>query len=107
MFEMVDARAADTAAEDIYSKAIRAGRRTYFFDVKATRNDDYFISIAESRRVDAGNGDSYFEKHKIRLYKEDFEKFTEGLSDVMEYIRSHKPEFFEDINDDRTGIYEK
>ena len=81
--------------EEVYSKAVRAGRRTYFFDVKATRNDDYFLTITESRKKQAKDGSFFFDKHKIYLYKEDFSKFAEGLEEVVGYIKRHKPEFFE------------
>lgn len=79
--------------EDIYSKVVRAGKRTYFFDVKATRRNDYYLTITESKKRVGRDGKFYFEKHKIFLYKEDFEKFTEGLSEVVEYIKSHQTDF--------------
>ncbi|MBP8850592.1 MAG: PUR family DNA/RNA-binding protein [Breznakibacter sp.] len=72
--------------EEIYSKAIRAGKRTYFFDVKATKGNDYFLTLTESKKRVEEDGSFYFEKHKIFLYKEDFEKFAEGLKDVIETI---------------------
>lgn len=80
--------------EEVYSKVVRAGRRTYFFDVKATRNDDYFITITESRKKIGKDGGFSFDKHKIYLYKEDFAKFGDGFSEVVEYIKKHKPDFF-------------
>ncbi len=71
--------------EEVFSKKVRAGKRTYFFDVKATRSNDYYITVTESKkRLE----DGVFVKHKIFLYKEDFEKFTEGLKDTVEYIKS-------------------
>ncbi len=73
--------------EEIYTKAVRAGKRTYFFDVKATRNNDYYLTITESKKTFDNDGSQNFEKHKIFLYKEDFEKFTEGLEDVVSYIK--------------------
>lgn len=79
---------------EVYSKVVRAGKRTYFFDVKATRADDYFITITESRRKTLTDGEVVFEKQKLHLYKEDFEKFAEGLESVVEYIRKAKPENF-------------
>lgn len=88
-------------SEEVYSKAIRAGRRTYFFDVKATRNDDYYLTITESRKKTGKDGNFSFEKHKIYLYKEDFSKFAEGLGDVVDYVREHKPECF---NPDGTAV---
>ncbi|MCC8019118.1 MAG: PUR family DNA/RNA-binding protein [Rikenellaceae bacterium] len=80
--------------EEVYSKAVRAGRRTYFFDVKATRNDDYFLTITESRKKQMKDGSFVYDKHKLYLYKEDFAKFSDGLEEVISYIKEHKPEFF-------------
>ena len=75
--------------EDIFSRAIRAGKRTYFFDVKATRSNEYYLTITESkRRFNNEQGKFYYEKHKLFLYKEDFEKFTQGLKDVIDFIES-------------------
>lgn len=74
--------------EEIYSKAVRAGKRTYFFDVKATRNNDYYLTITESKKKLDTEGNQNFEKHKIFLYKEDFEKFAEGLDEIVEYIKA-------------------
>jgi hypothetical protein len=73
---------------DVFSKTIRAGKRTYFFDVKETRKKDQFLTITESKKRFHKDGHFYFEKHKIFLYKEDFEKFTEGLSDVLDFIKT-------------------
>jgi len=81
--------------EDIYSKVVRAGKRTYFFDVKATRRNDFYLTITESKKRIGRDGKFYFEKHKIFLYKEDFEKFADGLTDVVEYIREHQPDIEE------------
>ncbi len=73
--------------EEVFSKKVRAGKRTYFFDVKATRSNDYYVTITESKkRLE----DGVFIKHKIFLYKEDFEKFAEGLTETVEYIKSHQ-----------------
>ncbi|MHC1707646.1 MAG: DUF3276 family protein [Bacteroidales bacterium] len=77
--------------EEIFSKAVRAGKRTYFFDVKATRSDEYYLTITESkRRFSNEQGKFFYEKHKIFLYKEDFQKFTNGLTDVIEFIETGK-----------------
>lgn len=85
----------NTESNDILSKAVKAGHRTYFFDVKATRNNDYYLTITESRRkIDSGGGVSY-DKHKIYLYKEDFRKFANGLNEMVEYVKTQIPEFFE------------
>ena len=73
--------------EDIYSKAIRAGKRTYFFDAKATRNEDYYLTITESKKRYDKEGNYTFEKRKIFLYKEDFDKFSEGLLEALDVLR--------------------
>ncbi|RVU26796.1 DUF3276 family protein [Sandaracinomonas limnophila] len=73
--------------EELYSKRIRAGKRTYFFDVKSTRSQDYYITITESRRHQKEDGFVY-EKHKMFLYKEDFDKFVEGLQDVVAHVKT-------------------
>lgn len=72
--------------EDVYSKAVRAGKRTYFFDVKATRGRDLYITITESKKRTHEDGTASYEKHKIFLYKEDFEKFIDGFKDVVAEI---------------------
>ena len=73
--------------EEVFSKKVRAGKRTYFFDVKATRSNDYYITVTESKkRLE----DGVFVKHKIFLYKEDFEKFAEGLKDTIDYIKANQ-----------------
>jgi hypothetical protein len=68
--------------DEVYSKVIKAGKRTYFFDIKSTRGNDLFITVTESKKS-TENGTESFQKHKIFLYKEDFEKFQEGLEDVI------------------------
>ena len=77
--------------DQILSKAVKAGRRTYFFDVRATRGDDYFLTITESRKTVDAEGNTTYDRHKIFLYKEDFDKFVHGLSETLDYIRSHRP----------------
>ena len=76
--------------EEIFTKVVRAGKRTYFFDVKATRKDDYYLTITESKKRLGKEGKVFYEKHKIFLYKEDFEKFAEGLNDAVTYIYNGK-----------------
>ena len=73
---------------EIYSKSVRAGKRTYFFDVKSTRSGDHYLTITESKKKFDQDGNFHFEKHKIFLYKEDFEKFKDGLTDVVEKVIS-------------------
>ena len=76
--------------EEIYSEAVRAGKRTYFFDVKSTRADELYLTITESKkRFNNEDGKFYFEKHKVFLYREDFEKFRDGLMKAMEYIEAN------------------
>jgi hypothetical protein len=72
--------------EEIFTKVVRAGKRTYFFDVKSTRKDDYYLTITESKKRLGKEGKVFYEKHKIFLYKEDFEKFAEGLKEAVAYI---------------------
>ena len=83
-------RDAEEYGDQILSKAVKAGRRTYFFDVRATRGDDYFLTITESRKITAPDGTSSYDRHKIFLYKEDFSKFADGLHEVVEFIRRSK-----------------
>jgi hypothetical protein len=78
--------------QEIYSKVVRAGKRTYFFDVKSTRSDEYYLTITESKKRFGENGKFHYEKHKIFLYKEDFEKFAESLQDIVDYIHENQPE---------------
>lgn len=75
-----------SSREDVYSKSIRAGKRTYFFDVKATRANDLYLTITESKKRFSDDGKRFYEKHKLFLYKEDFEKFVEGLKDTITEI---------------------
>lgn len=77
------------AGEDVFSKPVRAGKRTYFFDVKATKGNDYYLTITESKRKVERDGRYTYDKHKIFLYKEDFEKFTGGLQEVIDFIKDH------------------
>ena len=77
-------------AEDIYSKILRAGRRTYFFDVRSTKAGDYYLTISESKKFTNEDGSFYFKKHKIYLYKEDFQGFNELLSEMTNYIIDEK-----------------
>lgn len=79
----------ERSSEDVYSKPIRAGKRTYFFDVKATKGNDYYLTITESKRRVDKDGHFAYDKHKIFLYKEDFDKFAEGLQEVIEYIKQN------------------
>ena len=78
----------EQGAEDVYSKPVRAGKRTYFFDVKSTRDkSDFYLTVTESKRRTLQDGSYAYDKHKIFLYKEDFEKFREGLDEVITYVR--------------------
>jgi len=79
----------------IFSKVIKAGKRTYFLDVKATRKNDYYLTITESKKRFKSNGKRFFEKHKVSLYKEDFDKFTESLEEVINFIKEEKKEEME------------
>jgi hypothetical protein len=73
---------------EVFSKAVRAGKRTYFFDVKATKGSEYYLTITESKKITDEDGKFFFEKHKIFLYREDFEKFMDGMTDTMTFINN-------------------
>jgi len=94
--------------EEIHSKAVRAGKRTYFFDVKATRRNDYYLTITESKKRFNRDGKYFYEKHKLFLYKEDFDKFSENLKEIIEYIREANPQPIEidDSSDIEDGFDE-
>ncbi|MBO7572816.1 MAG: DUF3276 family protein [Bacteroidales bacterium] len=74
----------------VNSTSVKIGKRTYFFDVKATANGDYYLVMTESRRIQDGS----FEKHKIFLYKEDFYKFAQAYDEVMSFMKAEKPDYF-------------
>lgn len=78
--------------EEIFSKVLRAGRRTYFFDVRSTKAEDYYITITESKKFTEEDGSYHFKKHKIYLYKEDFNAFKEIMDEMMNYVLTHKGE---------------
>ncbi len=78
--------------EDIFSKVVRAGRRTYFFDVRSTKAGDYYLTISESKKFTNDDGTFYFKKHKIYLYKEDFVNFSNTLDEMTKYIIDEKGE---------------
>ncbi len=98
-------RREDNVRDEVYSKALRAGKRTYFFDVKQTKNNEKYLVITESKKVfDDTDGSFDFEKHKIFLYKEDYDNFARMLDNMIEYIRTgvdlkeevYKKQHFED-----------
>lgn len=78
--------------QDILSKALRAGRRTYFFDVRSTKAGDYYLTLTESKKFTNDDGSFHYKKHKIYLYKEDFAEFSEILNEMTDYIISEKGE---------------
>jgi hypothetical protein len=86
--------------EEIFSEAVRAGKRTYFFDVKATRSNDYYLTITESKKRFNRDGKSYYEKHKVFLYKEDFDKFVDGLLSAIDYIGKNQPELIHETSEE-------
>lgn len=91
--------------DDLFSKAVRAGKRTYFFDVKTTKGNDLYMTITESKRRFDDDGRYHYEKHKLFLYKEDFDKFAEGLQETIERIQALRSsgDFSEDSPMDRIG----
>jgi|TARA_Y100000385_G_C12665855_1_gene455789 hypothetical protein len=78
--------------EEIFTNKVRAGKRTYFFDVRATKANDYYLTITESKKIFNDDGSHHFKKHKIFLYKEDFEKFKDALSKSVDFIFENKGE---------------
>ena len=98
---------------EIFSKVLRAGRRTYFFDVRETRAGDYYLTITESKRQTNEDGTFYYKKHKIYLYKEDFDNFKEALNEVMDFIirekgpevisERHQPDYTPQETENETG----
>ncbi len=88
--------------EILYSKAIKAGKRIYYLDVKKNLKDDLFLAITESKKIQPKDGSQVsFEKHKIFLYKEDFEKFMDGMNEVIRYIHASRPETADNISSDK------
>ncbi len=90
--------------QEIYSKVVRAGKRTYFFDVKSTRNDEFYLTITESKKKFENDGKYHFEKHKVFLYKEDFNKFIDNLQDVIDYIQEKQPVQDSRVYNDNTEV---
>jgi hypothetical protein len=88
--EVINGHEDKNSKEEIFTRVVRAGKRTYFFDVKATRKDDYYLTITESKKRLGKEGKVFYEKHKIFLYKEDFDKFSTGLSETIEFIKTGK-----------------
>jgi hypothetical protein len=87
--------------EEVFSKAVRAGKRTYFFDVKATKSGDNYLTITESkRRFDNDSGKFSYEKHKIFLFKEDFDKFSDGYEEAINFIKENLPVDEDDSEND-------
>lgn len=78
--------------EEIYSKVMRAGRRTYFFDVRSTKAGDYYLTITESKKFTNDDGSFHYKKHKIYLYKEDFHEFKDNVEEMIQYIIDEKGE---------------
>ncbi|MEZ7902021.1 MAG: hypothetical protein ACI8RY_001547 [Urechidicola sp.] len=91
--------------DEVYSNAVRAGKRTYFFDVKATRGNDLYVTITESKKKYKEDGEFFYEKHKLFLYKEDFEKFKDGFDDVLNKISELRAtgDYKEDNKEDYTS----
>ena len=87
--------------QEIHSKIVRAGKRTYFFDVKSTRNDEYYLTITESKKRFGENGKFHYEKHKLFLYKEDFDKFADSLQEVVDFIREKQPVQYEVVEEEK------
>ncbi|MEI6049232.1 MAG: DUF3276 family protein [Bacteroidota bacterium] len=109
IMEVINGHDEKIIKEEIFTSVVRAGKRTYFFDVKATRKDEYYLTITESKKRLGKEGKVFYEKHKIFLYKEDFEKFTAGLKDTVSYIDNGKNELtvLKPLSSDVEAIDEK
>lgn len=83
--------------DEVYSNSVKASKRTYFFDIRENRKGDYYLTITESKRKFDEDGKVTFEKHKIYLYREDFINFLEGYNNSMDFLKTNKPEYFENI----------
>jgi len=102
--------------EEIFSKVLRAGRRTYFFDVRATKAEDYYLTITESKKFTNDDGSYHYKKHKIYIYKEDFAEFKDILAEMTDYIikekgdevisERHQKDFKKEYNDDEPRVTE-
>lgn len=93
--------------DEVYTKKVKAGRRTYFFDIKQTKGDEYYITITESRKKTNPDGSMSYDKSKVYLYKEDMMKFSDGLGEVINFIKASKPEYFENKEEELHTISEK
>ena len=94
--------------DEVYSKAVRAGKRTYFFDIKSTRGKDLYLTITESKKKSNESGRSFYEKHKVFLYKEDFDKFVEGLQYTLDVIKDLRENGdFASASDEGNSNYQK
>ena len=97
--------------DELFSKAVKDGKRTYFFDVKTTKGDEQYITITESkRRFDTDQNRFFYEKHKIFLYKEDFEKVAKGLNDAINFVQTGEyPEDYYEVNENNynEGVEDK
>ena len=100
----------ETTQEEIYSKVLRAGRRTYFFDVRETKASDYYMTITESKKYSNDDGTFFYKKHKIYLYKEDFYDFKSNLTEVIDFIINKRgievisEKHMKDFNDQKERI---
>lgn len=93
-FDYNDRSEMDSMGDELYSVPVKAGKRIYYFDVKATRGGDYYVTITESRKKQMRDGSLTIDKHKIHLYKEDFQKFGEGFKEAVDYVKRERPELF-------------
>jgi hypothetical protein len=96
--------------EEVFTKIVRAGKRTYFFDVKSTRHEDLYLTITESKKRQGKEGKMFYEKHKIFLYKEDFEKFTEGLREAVDFAgngEAYHPQAAPSVADAEAAVTEE
>lgn len=90
---MADFEHQEREREEVFSKQVKAGKRSYFFDVKSTlKANDLYIVITESKKKRMNDGREFYEKHKIFLYKEDFDKYLDGLTEAVQFVKNNQPE---------------
>lgn len=98
--EKLAGRDFEEPGDKVFSQVVKAGRRTYFVDVRSTRANDYYITVTESRKRTLEDGSTSFDRHKIFLYKEDFAKFESGLMAAMDFVKREKSDYFQNRAED-------
>lgn len=106
-YDLQEIKQAGVTQEELFTDSFRAGKRTYFFDVKATKNDELYITITESKRKLQKSGKYLYEKHHIYLFKEDFEKFAASLCNVVSFIKETQGNLYSLLPEGESGVGEE